>query len=139
MPKTCFFEPAPAGDWTMTARLEFNPSANYQQAGLLAYKDDDYFVKLVRIYRGENDIQALKEIGAVPNETNAVQTATTVYLKIVKSGTTFTMYYNLNGGTTWTQVQQYTGVDLGTAYKVGLLCYGSATAANGDFDWFDIR
>lgn len=128
----------PAGDWTMTTRLEFNPSANYQQAGLLAYKDDDNFVKLVRIYRGENDIQALKEIGATPNETNVVQTATTVYLRIVKSGTTYTMSYNLNGGSTWTQVQQYSGINLGTSYKVGLLCYGSATAVNGDFDWFDI-
>jgi arabinoxylan arabinofuranohydrolase len=137
--KNVLLRNAPAGDWTMTARLEFNPTATYQQAGLLAYQDDDNFVKVVRIYRGENDIQALKEISAVPTETNAVQTATTMYLKMVKSGTTYTMYYNLDGGSTWTQVQQFTGVNLGTAIKVGLLCYGSATAVNGDFDWFDIR
>ena len=66
-------------------------------------------------------------------------TVTSLDLKITKAGTTYTMYYSSDGGGVWNEVAQYTGVDFGTSFKVGLCDFGGPTGVNGDFDWFDIR
>ena len=53
---------APVGDWTMTARMEFSPASNYQQAGLLVYKDDDNYLKLVRAVSSGQEISGPRRL-----------------------------------------------------------------------------
>ena len=140
--KNLLLRNAPSGDWTMTTKLSFNPSQNYQQAGLMVYKDDDNYVRLTRHYgdySGTGHIETVKEISGAPVSTDLASSDTSVYLKIVKSGITYTMSYNTDGGSSWTQVEQYTGVDLGISIKVGICCFGGPTGVNADFDWFDIK
>ena len=77
----------------MTARMEFSPASNYQQAGLLVYKDDDNYLKLTRAVSTGQKISGAKEISAIYVEQLPALTATSLDLKITKAGTTYAMYY----------------------------------------------
>ena len=54
-------QPAPAGPWTMTTRLTFDPNENYEQAGLLVYGDDANYVKADYVYAGGRGLEFLRE------------------------------------------------------------------------------
>jgi glucosylceramidase len=136
--KNVLLRTAPTGDWSIITKLNFNPTSNTQQAGLVVYQDDDNYIKLVRIYYNTNSLECSKEVGGAFTANSAAQTATTVYLKVTKSGTTYTGYYNLDGGTTWTQVYQYTGINFSNI-KVGLLSCIAGSTLNADYDWFDVK
>lgn len=41
---------APAGDFELSTRLEFTPTARYHEASLFLYVDDDNYIKLSRLY-----------------------------------------------------------------------------------------
>ena len=124
-----------AEDWSIKTKVTFNPTLANQQAGLLVYQDDNNYVKLIRCYNGANRVHFAKETGGTYAMVNEVaQAATTVYLKITKSGTNYTGYYNTDGSENWTQ--------LGTAsttlsnIKYGLANFAGPTV-DADFDWFD--
>ena len=124
-------------DWSIVTKLDFNPSSNFQQAGLLIYQDDDNFVRLIRVYGDSNKIQLAKEIsGTMTVSEISNSTSTNLYLKITKSGTTYTGYYSTNGSV-WTQLQSMSGISLSNI-KVGLMSCGGSTS-NADFDWFSIQ
>lgn len=127
------------GDWTILTKLAFAPTANYQQAGLIVYNNDDNYVKCVYGYdsaKGGTCIEYGKEIGGTATNGKSALTANPVYLKINKTNTTYTLYYSTDNNT-WNQFQQYTGVNFATL-KVGLLAQSTA-GANADFDWFDLQ
>lgn len=137
--KNLLLRNAPDGDWTISTKLTYSPTAGNQQAGLIVYLDDDNYVKLVRGYTTSDRISFQKETaGAFDNlyEVNGV-TAGTVYLKLAKSGTTYTAYYNTDGSETWTPIYQTTFSPRGA--RIGLSSFGGATGPQADFDWFDIR
>jgi hypothetical protein len=54
--KNILLQNAPVGDWSIVTKLTFpaKPSQNYQQSGLIVYQNDDNYVKLIRIYSGNN-------------------------------------------------------------------------------------
>lgn len=140
--KNLLLRGAPAGDWKIKTKLSFNPTAGNQQAGLIVYQDDNNYFKLVRAYTGSNRILFQQENGGVFQSTYELDgiTATTVYLMIVKSGTTYTAYYNTDGGESWTQIYQTTHSFIPSKIKgirVGLVSYGGAAGPQADFDWFD--
>lgn len=137
--KNLLLRSAPAGDWTVTGKLTFNPGSNYQQAGIMAYKDDDNYIKFTRAYSDGNRLSAAKETGGVYMQSLPSEASTVLYLKVVKSANTYTLSYNTDGSTNWTQVAQYTNVDLGTVIKVGVCSFGGSTGVNADFDWFDVK
>ena len=97
--KNLLLRNAPYGDWTMETMVQFNPSVLCQQAGLIVYKDDDNYIKLVRAFAGSgNVICGDKEISQVYTQNAVAQIATNVFFKITKSGTTYTLYYHPDGG-----------------------------------------
>ena len=100
-------------NWT-SARLSiasFAPTRNYQQAGLVAYQDDNNYVQITRIYEGGNYMTFVRETGGTASILNSVsQSATTnLYFRLDRNITTgsITSYYSLNG-TTWTTVGSVT-------------------------------
>ena len=127
-------------DWTIQTKLEFNPTVGYQQAGLIVYSNDDTYLKLIRFYdaAGYQRLGLDKEINLAYEQHTVNTSLTTIYLKIVKTGTTYTGYYNPDGGSSWNQVYQYTNLNLGASLKVGLIGQNTA-GVSGDFDWFDVR
>lgn len=95
-----------------------------------------------RIYNSGNKFTFKKEIaGVVTENTVADILGATVYLRLVKSGTSYSGYYSADG-TTWTQIAStFTGVTF-TNPKVGLHSANggaSATNINADFDYFHIN
>ncbi len=64
--RNSLFRDLPA-DWTsMQLRLTFAPTQNYQQAGLLAYQDDDNYVQITRIFENGNRVTVARETGGQP-------------------------------------------------------------------------
>ena len=135
-------EAAPEGDYVVETKVTLDMPAegccfNYTQAGLVIYKDDDNFIKLVSYSGWETrQIEFAKEVKPVPDgyprygSTVLGPPDKTVWLRIVKrgQGTTerYTSYSSRDGkswvrGGTWTH-------DLGAAARIGLV----AMARPGD-------
>jgi beta-glucosidase len=143
---------APAlGDWTIQSKLVFNvaPHVTAQQGGIIAYQGDDDYLKLDWEFRtgaarlsetiedslsGTAVSQVLTTIPTAP----LFGTATTVWLRMVKTGPRYSTYYSTNG-TDFTPIYT-TGAAL-TNVKVGLFAFnGPATSAdlNIAFDDFQV-
>jgi len=103
-------------DWTVSAKLTFAsaPAAPAQNAGLVAYQDDDNFVKLVRAASfsmrrspdagaSAGSVQLLVEEGGNQKSTVSVSLDGKIkedgvlYLKLVKAADLYTAYYSVDG------------------------------------------
>ena len=51
-----------SGPWTATARVNWNPTINYQNAGLMVYLDDAQFIKTGMVWSGGRRFEAFKEL-----------------------------------------------------------------------------
>ena len=98
--KNLFLQPA-AGDWVMEAAVEFEylPKQPYQQAAIMAFQDDDNYLKLSYEYGGQfPKVQFGWESGAAfSNGFSKELDATTVYYRLEKVGNAYTGYYSLDG------------------------------------------
>ena len=141
-------ESAPSNNYVVEAKVKINlPSEgccfNYVQAGLVIYRDDDNFIKLVPVSIWETrQTEFAKELAPVPTGYprygNTVVTAPGewTYLRIVKrsnsEGELYTAYISLDGvnwerGGTWTH-------QLGSNAHIGLVSMGgSGFTANFDY------
>jgi beta-glucosidase len=97
-------------DWTMESKLVFSqkPSAFGQQGGLIAYQDDDNYVKLVYDYTlsGYRPAERFELIfesngfqinGGAINARSIVKENNTVVFKLEKKGISYTAYYSTDG------------------------------------------
>ncbi|MBI3739020.1 MAG: hypothetical protein HY258_08255, partial [Chloroflexi bacterium] len=97
-------------DWTsIRVKLAaFNPAANYQQVGLLAYQDDDNYVDVNRPYidtQGGQAIELFRENSQVTSFVNRQPLLNTsnLILRLDRNAATniYTGYYSVDGGTNW--------------------------------------
>lgn len=134
-----FVADARTSDWSIITKLNFNPTQASQQAGPIAYVDDDHYLKLIRFFDGStNRIRMDLVSGASYSPgTGIVNSSAAVYLKMTKSGTTYTAYYNLDGSENWSQLDQFNNVSL-TSPRVGLIAQNTS-GVSADFDWVEIR
>ena len=51
-----------SGPWTATARVTWNPTVNFQNAGLLIYVDDANWIKTGMVWNGSRQFEAFKEL-----------------------------------------------------------------------------
>jgi hypothetical protein len=106
--RNSLFRSLPA-NWTgiRLELLSFAPTQDYQQAGLLAYQDDDNYVQVTRIYNGGNKVILAREINGSASVLNSVSVSATsnLYFRLNRNPATgnVTGYYSLNG-TTWTSL-----------------------------------
>lgn len=128
-------EAAPSGDYVVETKVTLDMPAegccfNFAQGGLVIYKDDDNFIKLVTFSGWETrQIEFAKEMNPVPDgyprygNTVIGPPDKTVWLRIVKRGQgtseRYTGYSSRDGqkwvrGGTWTH-------DLGAAARIGLV------------------
>jgi len=102
------------GDFTISTKLKFDATENYEWAGLIVYESDNNFISLGRQASGgdrsakPSPIPATKQIRFSQGKSNPslVQTDKNdtdpiapgdIYLKIVKTGTMYTGFYSSNG------------------------------------------
>jgi beta-xylosidase len=135
-----FITPAPNGDFKITTKVNFNPITNFQNAGLLIYKDDDNYLKLQRIYAAANVVELIKETAGSPSVVASIPvTSTTVDLRVEKKGTSYYATYSLDGSY-WIPVGVTTS-DI-TNFKVGLDASNevpSVPEIPANFDFFELE
>ena len=99
-------------NWTsIRLKLSFAPTQNYQQAGLLAYQDDDNYVQVTRIHESGNKVSFVNEIngqGSVLSFAEQAET-TDLYLRLDRDTATeiITGWYSLTG-TSWVSLGSVT-------------------------------
>lgn len=149
-------EPVPSGDYLVEAKVTLDlPDEgccyNFIQAGLVIFKDDDNFVKLVNYsFWDTRQIEFAKETGPVapgfPRYGHTVAGAAdkTVGLRIVRrsqeSGELYTAYTSRDGAT-WIRGGSWTH-SLGTNARIGLVAMGRGpqepSAFAGKFDYVHV-
>ncbi|MGH3005210.1 MAG: ThuA domain-containing protein [Gaiellaceae bacterium] len=137
-------QPLPDASWQATTKVTFDPSTNYQQAGLLVYGDDDNYAKLDLLWAGARRIEFIREANGSPrNEAGdsigvPAGFPTTFYLRIASDGTTLTAAYSADG-TSFTSVGRPAALAGISNPHVGVFSLkGNSTAPDiqAQFDWF---
>jgi regulation of enolase protein 1 (concanavalin A-like superfamily) len=96
-------------NWT-SIRLKlaaFNPTANYQQVGLILYQDDDNYLDLDRNFVNGTSIETFTEKGASVSYVNRLPLTNTgnLIMRIDQtSPNNYATYYSVDNATTWTQI-----------------------------------
>jgi hypothetical protein len=135
-------------DWT-SVRLKiaaFNPVADYQQVGLLAYQDDNTYVNVQRNYNSEAGgpvVGFFREAGGVTTRTDRRPLTNTgnLILRLDRAPVTNTMtaFYSTDDGGTWVQLTGAPTQALSNprlAIQVGANTAGTLPAA--DLAWIEI-
>ncbi|WP_214626315.1 DUF1349 domain-containing protein [Paenibacillus agaridevorans] len=135
---------SPYEDFALTTEIAYGPLANYQSAGLLAYVDDNHYVKVERVYNSAHGgavfriVRENGELNAVTLTAPDTLGSAPVHLKLVKQGANFTGYYSVDGAT-WTQIgSSALTYAVSGPMRVGLHAQRSAGAAPvpADFSYF---
>ncbi|MBO4204719.1 ThuA domain-containing protein [Micromonospora echinofusca] len=138
-------QPAPAGAWQATTKVNLAAAANYDQAGLLVYGDDDNYAKLDVIWSGSRRVEFIRETAGTPRNEGADSTAApagsdTIYLRVTSDGTNLTAAMSADGQT-FTTVGRTAALAGISNPKVGLFALNggtTATVVNASFDWFQL-
>ncbi|MER7458084.1 ThuA domain-containing protein [Micromonospora sp. NPDC126480] len=137
-------QPAPSGAWQATTRVTLAATADYQQAGLLVYGDDENYAKLDLLYGGSRRVEFIRETAGAPrNEAADSITAPagdTLYLRLNSDGTNLTAAVSTDGQT-FTPVGRPAALAGITDPRIGLFALNGGTAApvvEAAFDWFQV-
>lgn len=127
----------PGGDFEVSTKLDFAPTNDYQQAGLVLYQSDTELFKLVRLHAGTQVLDFAHANGSF-GELFAAFDGSSVYLKIQKTGSTYAGYYSADG-TTWNLITSYESTV--APPQAGLVAFNGpldAPEINADFDYFHL-
>ncbi|GAB3857921.1 hypothetical protein GCM10029963_56740 [Micromonospora andamanensis] len=137
-------QPAPSGAWQATTRVTLAARADYQQAGLLIYGNDDNYAKLDLLYGGSRRVEFIRESAGTPRnestDSTAAPTGDTIHLRLTSDGTNLTAAYSTDGQT-FTAVGRSAALAGITNPRIGLFALNGGTTApvvNAQFDWFRI-
>ncbi|MFY1634308.1 ThuA domain-containing protein [Solwaraspora sp. WMMB335] len=135
-------QPTPDGAWQAITKVTLPTSANYQQAGLLVYGDDDNYAKLDVLYSGSRRVEFIRETAGTPRNEGADATdapaGDTIYLRLTSDGTNLTAAYSADGQT-FTPVGRQAALAGITDPQVGVFALNGGTEApvvDAVFDWF---
>jgi cytochrome c len=138
---------APDGPWTATAKMNFEGTQQYHQAGLLLYGNDDNFTKFGRIAHttaGDEKFEFIYETNDTPRNEAADSTPNIAadfpddfYVRITSDGTNITGAYSTDGSA-WTPVGR--PAPMPENARIGLFAFSNAAAATpvAAFDWFEL-
>ncbi|MEV4541816.1 ThuA domain-containing protein [Micromonospora echinaurantiaca] len=137
-------QPAPAGAWQATTRVTLPVTANYQQAGLLVYGDDENYAKLDLLYSGSRRVEFIRETAGAPRNEAADSTAApagdTLHLRLTSDGTNLTAAVSADGQS-FTPVGRSAALAGITNPRIGLFALNGGTDApvvEAAFDWFQV-
>lgn len=136
----------PAEDFEMRTRLLFEPTENYQFAGLLVFEDENNLLNFGRAFCDPSHVDCVGNgiyfdyiqdgvrIGS--NFATPISTAGEVYLRLVRQGEWYTGYASPNG-TAWTVIggHEFEEDPAGIGLYANNQALGDAEI-NADFDFF---
>ncbi len=130
-------------DFVIETKLSVLASASPQQAGLVAYGDDDNYVRLTRGYWDGQGVDGpgveflLEDAGAIQAEIHPTDSQPT-WLRLVKQGGNYQGYASENGADYLLVFE--TEIDFGTDLFVGMVAINGGTMTPpqipADFDYF---
>jgi beta-glucosidase len=137
------------GDWTIESKLTFSapPHAPTQQGGIIAYQDDDNYLKLDWEFSGnaahlvettEDSLSGTPVTQVLATVALASTPGNTVWLRMVKHGPRYATYYSTDG-TSFAAVYEV-GQSLSNT-KVGLFAFNGAGTSSDlgvGFDYFHV-
>jgi cytochrome c len=135
------------GPWTATARVTWNPTINYQNAGLMVYLNDGAFIKTGQVFSGGRRFEAFKEQNNSPaglGSTGVLAAAfpTTWYIRLVSSDGQAVQAQYSPDNVTWTNIGNATDMNGLAGAKVGMYATASTQAAAttnvASYDWFKL-
>ncbi|MEV8513509.1 ThuA domain-containing protein [Dactylosporangium sp. NPDC051484] len=137
-------QPAPAGAWQATTKVTLPAAANYQQAGLILYGDDDNYAKVDLLFATSRKIEFIRESAGTPRNEAAdainAQPGDTYYVRLISDGTNLTAAYSTDG-TTFVPVGRAAALAGITNPRIGLYALNGGTTApivDAAFDWFQL-
>src|SRR5690606_9997861 len=141
---------APEGDWTVETKMTLPTIDNYQNAGLIAYENDDDYVKFGVVHLSEpgatRDVavelgaEVGGDTGSLVNDQDGVPDDNTEWwLRLSKTGDTYSGEWSADGET-WTDLSSTRDNAL-EDLKIGVYATGSGSQAEGNaidvsFDYF---
>lgn len=140
--RNMLLRPAPSSDFTIEAKLEVSLVAPINQAHILLYYNDDYYVRFgpVLSYGYQVVIDVVHEVGGGIAHQSAVSWGNNlVYLKIQKSGSSASCYYS-SDGLNWTLHRTISNLNF-SADQVGLVAFDGSeppSASVTTYDYFQI-
>jgi cytochrome c len=135
-------QPLPGGAWQATTMVTLPATADYQQAGLLVYGDDDNYAKLDLLHGGSRRVEFIRETAASPRNESADSTTApagdTVYLRLNSDGTNLTASVSADGQT-FGPVGRSAALAGIENPRIGVFALNGGTTApvvDAAFDWF---
>jgi len=124
-------------DFQITTKVTISPIENFHSAAVVIYQDDDNYIQLDRRYSNLDMITFRLEEGGIYSGWGITETATTVYLRIVKFGDVYASSYSIDGNN-WIEVYQFNASFSNP--KVGLTAYNGSSTLEipADFDYFQL-
>lgn len=142
--KNVLLQQAPIGNFAIEVKLSILPTANYQQAGLLVFKDTNTYFKIGPAYEqqqwGGQGLQAVLVTngGIAARFGFHVDLISPMYLRLTKLNDRYLGHYSLDGQT-WMLIGQVQTNAI-TDPKIGVFaltsCIGNAPDIAADFDYF---
>lgn len=116
------------GDFQIETRLKFQPTEDYQGAGLLIYENDLNYILLQRAYGGAGgggggirlDVQNPEGFAPVTTPKNIQTDVSEVELKIIRSGGVFSAFWREDENAAWHEAGSVTA-DYPATVLVGLV------------------
>lgn len=149
-PKNLLLRDAPAGDFEIVTKVNFDPQNDFQQAAILIYQDHDNFVLLNRGFCGvqgclgsgiflDSEMQGKMDFENHPGPRTAASLETT-WLKLRKEGVKYIGFYS-DDGQNWKALGRLENPM--TPTKVGLTANNSNTDPSvpqipADYDFFTL-
>ena len=141
LPANILLREPPAGDFEITTSLEFNPTSNFQFAGIVVFQDEKNVLQFGRAFCELPDICPGGGIyfdnfenGSITGSSHMICIDNpTVYLRLQRVGNTYTGYYS-EDGENWTLLGEH--VRDFSQVRVGLMAAQSAEEIPALFDYF---
>ena len=133
-----------ASDWTLTKKLSvISTATDYDTTGLIIWANDTSFVWVgiqnYNFYNSDRSVVIINQTSALiksAKRTEIANTSTNYWLRITKSGTSYTASYSTDG-TTFTSTDTVTWSGIPTEY--GLVSIGSISGNTGKFKEYYIQ
>ena len=145
-----FLRDAPAGDFSITTHVYFEPKTNFQFAGLTIYQDDSNILSFGRAFCGTqnvcvgNGIYFDNIIGGNwtgGNFATSVNTTDEAYLRLERRANVVTASFSYDGEN-WFEIGSHTLKSGFLVTGVGLFAYGDYDKSDADlpadFDFFEL-
>lgn len=137
-------------NFSTTVKLDFKPSADNEEAGLVIERDKDYYLKFTAGQDGGKQVVTLaRKEGIEKKDSLVAQSAFTgnnIYLKVEAEGVFYSFSYSTNGKD-WTLLKAkedgrllgLAGAGRFTGTFIGMYASsnGAASKNYADFDWFE--